>query len=116
MSDEPTQPAAQAALPELPPGTELVTLHSAGSIPGIPGEHGVGRYLVHLGERTIKRVEDWLEELARKKPAETEAAASEAAQTEAAPSAAPEVAPAAELTQEETPALAEDAASAAAEE
>lgn len=45
MSEEPTQPTT-------------VHLPSGGSIPGIPGEHGPGTYLVDWIKRTIQRVED----------------------------------------------------------
>lgn len=40
------------------PDTEEITLHTAGSIPGIPGSHGPGRYLVDWIERTITRIEE----------------------------------------------------------
>jgi len=33
---------------------EELVLHSPGAIPGIPGEHGPGVYLVDYDERTIK--------------------------------------------------------------
>ena len=36
---------------------EIVTLYSAGSIPGIPGDHGAGTYLVDWNERSITPVQ-----------------------------------------------------------
>ena len=33
---------------------ELITLHSAGALPGIPGEHAAGSYWVDYGARTIR--------------------------------------------------------------
>jgi|SRR5580765_3562831 len=38
------------------PTTETVTLHSGGAVPGIPGEHGPGTYLINWLERTITPV------------------------------------------------------------
>lgn len=38
---------------EQQPTTETITLHSPGSIPGIGGEHGPGRYIVDWLTRTI---------------------------------------------------------------
>lgn len=32
---------------------ELVTLHSSGALPGIPGEHATGTYLVDWEARTL---------------------------------------------------------------
>lgn len=45
-------------MPEEAPTTEEATLHSAGPIPGIPGSHGPGRYLIDWLTRTITRIED----------------------------------------------------------
>lgn len=103
---------SEEKLPQLPPDTELVTLHSAGGIPGVPGTHGVGQYLVHLGERTIKRVEDWLAELAEKPDAEPEQPATDAPQAEPPAS---EPAPVAKQPSQDDPAPAQDEASAPAE-
>lgn len=41
---------------EQQPSTETVTLATAGPIPGIPGTHGPGTYLVNWLERTITPV------------------------------------------------------------
>ena len=46
----------------MPDDHEIIHLPSAGSIPGFPGLHGPGRYLVSLAERTIARLEDVLAE------------------------------------------------------
>lgn len=43
-------------MPEQQPTTETVTLASAGSIPGIPGQHGPGTYLVDWLKRTATPV------------------------------------------------------------
>lgn len=46
------------------PTTEIVHLPSGGSIPGIPGTHGAGRYVVDWIERTIAPVVDAVESAA----------------------------------------------------
>lgn len=40
---------------------EYVTLPSGGSIPGIPGSHGPGRYIIDWIERTLTPVVDAVE-------------------------------------------------------
>jgi hypothetical protein len=42
--------------------SEIIHLPSAGCLPGIPGQHGAGVYVVDWLERTIKRLEDHLAE------------------------------------------------------
>lgn len=54
----------------MPDDQEIIHLPSAGSIPGIPGSHGPGAYVVNWGERTIKRLEDHLAEEEAKKQEE----------------------------------------------
>lgn len=52
---------------------EEIVLHSAGSIPGIPGSHGPGRYLVNWLERTISPIVDAVEkEIAKETQPEAE--------------------------------------------
>lgn len=79
------------------PDHELIHLPSAGSIPGIPGHHGPGVYLVNWAKRTIQRIEDIAREELEGKP------------VEAAPPDAPAAAPAQESAAEPeaTPAPAE---------
>lgn len=36
--------------------TETITIYAAGSIPGIPGEHPAGTYIVDYAARTITQV------------------------------------------------------------
>ena len=53
-----------------------ITLHSAGSLPGIPGSHAPGTYLVDYEARTI-RLKDELSPV-EEAPAETAATSEEA--------------------------------------
>lgn len=50
-------------MPDETPTTEEVTLPTGGSLPGIPGTHGPGRYLIDWAARTIRRVEEAIEHL-----------------------------------------------------
>lgn len=43
---------------EQQPATEIIHLPTAGSIPGIPGSHGPGRYIINWVERTIAPLVD----------------------------------------------------------
>src|SRR5690349_14629923 len=46
----------------MPDPKDIIHLPSAGSIPGIPGSHGPGAYVINWAERTLKRLEDVLDE------------------------------------------------------
>lgn len=46
---------------EAKPTTEHVTLPTGGSIPGIPGTHGPGRYIIDWAERALTPVMDAVE-------------------------------------------------------
>lgn len=48
-------------MPEEAKPTEYVTLPTGGSIPGIPGQHGPGRYVIDWIERTLTPVVDAIE-------------------------------------------------------
>lgn len=59
------------------PTTETVTLPTGGSVPGIPGTHGPGRYIVNWIERTltplehaVENVVEHVEQAIEKKPTE----------------------------------------------
>ena len=80
------------------PPTEIVTLHSAGPIPGIPGgSRGAGRYLVDWIERTATPVIDAAESVVEhveeavhpEEPAPTPDAPAEAAPPEQSGEPAP---------------------------
>lgn len=73
---------------EAKPTTQTVSLPSGGSIPGIPGEHGPGTYLIDWINRTIERIENAL----RPEPISTEAPVEQPA--EPSPEAAPVETPA----------------------
>lgn len=49
--------------PNEKPTTEIVQLHTAGSVPGIPGSHGPGRYLVNWLTREITPIVDEVEQV-----------------------------------------------------
>lgn len=67
---------------------EEVTLHSAGAIPGIPGSHGPGRYLVNWLERTISPIVEAVEkEIAKESQPESK----EEAPAEPAPTSETEI-------------------------
>jgi hypothetical protein len=65
--------------------TEEVLLPSAGSIPGIPGSHAPGRYLVNWVERTATRIVEAVEQVVErpKKKGTVSPAADPANQTQA---------------------------------
>ena len=113
------------------PDQEIIHLPSAGSIPGFPGLHGPGRYLIDKVERTIARLEDVapedvalrillssvgsgavarvIEELAHAPDAPQAPPDAPAAEPAPEPAALPEATPAPAEAQPEPPAAAEEA-------
>lgn len=75
---------------------ESLTLYSVGSIPGIPGEHAPGNYVVDWQERTIRPAPD---ETSEEAPTTSEQPPETASQD-----AMPDVVPVADLPQETPPA------------
>lgn len=75
----------------MPDNTEEITLPSPGPIPGIPGHHAPGRYLVNWLTREITPIVDAIEHVAdeikpkKKGGAQPEPAPAEPAQTESKP-------------------------------
>lgn len=45
------------SIKESQPAEETIILHSPGPIPGIPGDHGPGTYLVNWQDRTITPIQ-----------------------------------------------------------
>lgn len=60
---------------------ETISLPTAGAIPGIPGEHAAGIYLINWAERSIRPVAQDMppepEPVAEEEPKETQPLASE---------------------------------------
>lgn len=73
------------------PTKEIIQLHSAGALPGIPGELGAGRYEIDYAARTATPVDENGQPIAAEPAPE---------QTPASPQAEPEQTPA--TPQEET--------------
>lgn len=72
------------------PTTQIVTLPTGGSIPGIPGSHGPGRYIINWIERTLTPAVDAVEgEIARVKKAAGKTSAASAPESEATPAETP---------------------------
>lgn len=62
--EEATEPEEQKPMEK--PATEETTLHSAGPIPGIPGLHGPGRYLIDWVKRTATPIIEAVEAVAER--------------------------------------------------